>query len=352
MTTGSVIVLNGPSSAGKSTLAVALQRRFAADGECWFVYGMDDYFAKLPLDWVTAGNHVGAHADDGVVLEVVDGVFRMRMGPIGRQVLAAWRGAVGSAARAGLNVIADDVLLTDEEWQGWQAELDGLDAHWVRVQIDLDVLEAREQARGNRMPGQARSQYEVAYRHATYDAEVDTGTSTPTPRPPRCTPGGGRGCADRRHPARSRCLHGLDGPIMMPANKNSSQEMERRRAASSEDRGGTMVTAQRSVSVRILVVVAVVSMLAVACGSSGGDSKSSAGGSTTTTVPCPGDPIKLTSILSLSGPLVVGSATQGTQDGTEVAAEGGQRHLPARPSARDRHLRRQVVAERRDEVRS
>jgi chloramphenicol 3-O phosphotransferase len=179
VTTGSVIVLNGTSSSGKTTLAAALQRRFAADGECWFVYAMDDYFAKVPFDWVTAGKHVGVHAEQGVILEVVDGVFRMRMGPIGRQVLAAWRGAVGSAARAGLNVIADDVVLTEEEWQAWQAELDGLDTHWVRVHLDLDVLEAREQARGNRMPGQARSQYDDAYRYPTYDAEVDTGVLDP-----------------------------------------------------------------------------------------------------------------------------------------------------------------------------
>ena len=80
-----------------------------------------------------------------------------------------------------------------------------------------------------------------------------------------------------------------------------------------------METVQRAASVRILVVLAVVSMLAAGCGSGGGSSKSSAGGTTTTTVPCPGKPIKLTSILSLSGPLVVGSATQGTRDGTEVA---------------------------------
>jgi chloramphenicol 3-O phosphotransferase len=122
MKTGSVIVLNGPSSSGKTTLARALQRRFAADGACWFVYAMDDYFAKVPSEWVKAGKHVGARAEEGVVLEIVDGLFRMRMGPIGRQVLAAWRGAVGSAARAGLNVIADDVVLTEEDWQGWQAE--------------------------------------------------------------------------------------------------------------------------------------------------------------------------------------------------------------------------------------
>jgi hypothetical protein len=79
-----------------------------------------------------------------------------------------------------------------------------------------------------------------------------------------------------------------------------------------------MVTAQRSLSVRILVVVAVVAMLAAAC-SSDDDSKSSAGGSTTTTRPCPGAPIKLTSMLSLTGPLAVESAAQGTKDGLEVA---------------------------------
>lgn len=91
-------MLNGPSSSGKSTLAAALQRRFAADGECWFVYAMDDYFAKVPFDW---------------------------------------------------------------------------------VHIALDLLEARERARGDRMSGQARAQYEDSYRYPAYDAEVDTGALGP-----------------------------------------------------------------------------------------------------------------------------------------------------------------------------
>jgi chloramphenicol 3-O-phosphotransferase len=103
----------------------------------------------------------------------------MRLGPIGRQVLTAWRGAVGSAVRAGLHVIADDVVLSDDDWRGWQVELEGLDPHWVRVQIDLDVLEAREHARTDRMDGHARSQYELAYRYPRYDAEVDTGKLDP-----------------------------------------------------------------------------------------------------------------------------------------------------------------------------
>ena len=68
---------------------------------------------------------------------------------------------------------------THDDWRGWQIELAGLDAHWVRVQIDLDLLEAREQARSDRMPGHARSQYHDAYRHPSYDAEVDTGVLDP-----------------------------------------------------------------------------------------------------------------------------------------------------------------------------
>jgi chloramphenicol 3-O phosphotransferase len=179
VTSGSVIVLSGPSSSGKTTLATALQRQLATEDECWFIHAMDDHFAKLPFDWVTAGAHVGRHADEGVVLEVVDGAFRMRMGPIGRQVLAAWRGAVGSAARAGLNVIADDVTLTAEEWAGWQHELEGLDVYWVRVHVDRDVIEARELARGNRMAGHALAQYDDAYRHQRFAATVDTGSLDP-----------------------------------------------------------------------------------------------------------------------------------------------------------------------------
>jgi len=82
-----------------------------------------------------------------------------------------------------------------------------------------------------------------------------------------------------------------------------------------------MKSAPRSVGVRVLVFVAVASMLAACGGSSDGGSSGSAGGSTTTTRPCPGDPIKLTTIISLSGPLAVQSSAQGTEDGLEVGVK-------------------------------
>src|SRR4051794_15582389 len=88
---GRVIVLNGTSSAGKTTLATKLQTRLTDGGECWIVIGVDDLFTKLPPAWVTYGAHVGARADDGIAFELVDGRVVRRIGPVGERVLAAYR---------------------------------------------------------------------------------------------------------------------------------------------------------------------------------------------------------------------------------------------------------------------
>jgi chloramphenicol 3-O phosphotransferase len=179
VTPGQVIVLNGTSSSGKTTLALQLQARFAAAGECWIVIAIDDFFPKLPADWFRIGKHVGKHAEQGMAFELVDGEVERRVGPIGEQMLAAYRGAVGCAARVGLNVIVDEVLLSQADWDAWNVELDGLDVFWVQVQVDLEVVEARERERGDRMIGIARSQHGIVHRYATYDARVDTGTVDP-----------------------------------------------------------------------------------------------------------------------------------------------------------------------------
>lgn len=177
--TGRVIVLDGTSSSGKTTLATGLRNRFESVGECWVVTGVDDFFNKLPRSWLAIGAHVGLFADDGVVFDTSDG-FEMRMGTVGRTLLRAYREAVGAMARAGMNVIVDDVMLREEEWASWQHAIAGLSVLWVRVRIDLDVLEAREQARKDRVVGMARWQYPLVHRFASYDVEVDTGDLDPS----------------------------------------------------------------------------------------------------------------------------------------------------------------------------
>lgn len=168
-------MLDGPSSSGKTTLAIGVQERLIARGDCWIVMGVDDWFAKLPKEWAAVRNHRGVFADDGVVLDTTGGSFEMRMGRVGDSLLRAYRDAVGAAARAGLNVIVDDVQLREVEWAMWQTATADLDVTWVKVRIDLDILEAREVARGDRVIGMARWQYDQVHRFASYDLIVDTG---------------------------------------------------------------------------------------------------------------------------------------------------------------------------------
>ena len=179
MKTGRVIVLNGATSAGKSTLAKVLQGRLAAAGELWLVIALDDFFARVPADWFQIGDHVGDHREAGMVFEMIDGAIQRRVGPVGRTILAAYRAAVAAMARAGLDVIVDEVLLAAEDWAGWQAELAGLDVTWVAVDAGLDVLLDRERERGNRVIGMAAAQFGVVHTFATYDLRVDTGLLTP-----------------------------------------------------------------------------------------------------------------------------------------------------------------------------
>lgn len=172
-------MLNGTTSSGKSTLAKVLQRKLAAAGQPWIVIALDDFFARVPPDWFKIGDHVGPHAEDGMVFEMVDGVIERRVGPFGRTVLAAYRAAVAGMARAGLDVIVDEVLLSAEDWEAWCDALAGLDARWVAVEAPLDVLVQRERSRGDRVTGMAPAQFDVVHAFATYDVRVDTGTLTP-----------------------------------------------------------------------------------------------------------------------------------------------------------------------------
>src|ERR1700730_12594871 len=62
---GRVVVLNGSSSAGKSSLAVALQARWMAEGECWVIFSWDDFIPRLPDRWRGVPGAAGDLADAG-----------------------------------------------------------------------------------------------------------------------------------------------------------------------------------------------------------------------------------------------------------------------------------------------
>jgi chloramphenicol 3-O phosphotransferase len=176
-----VVVLNGTSSAGKTTIASAVRDRRAAVGDFWLLVGIDDVLSKLSAEWLDLGLSTGRgrHAADGLWFESTPAGPALRVGSLCRQLLHIYRSTVAAAAHAGLNVIVDDVVIDAQIWDDWQVALTGLEVVWVGVHCELDVVEARERSRGDRAVGTARSQYATVHAAASYDLAIDTTSCGP-----------------------------------------------------------------------------------------------------------------------------------------------------------------------------
>jgi chloramphenicol 3-O phosphotransferase len=166
-----VILLNGVGSAGKSSIAKALQTITA---EPFLHVAMDAFLDMMPARYWD-------HAD-GIAFETVqqDGKpsVVIRSGPVAERILRGMRRSVAAMAREGNNLIVDDVLIEDEMAE-YAALLADADFKTVGVFAPLDVLEARERERGDRLIGLARWQYDRVHRGKRYDLELDSSKATP-----------------------------------------------------------------------------------------------------------------------------------------------------------------------------
>ena len=118
---------------------------------------------------------------DGIVFETVlerrQAVGRHPDGASGARVFRGMRQAVAAMARQGNNLIVDDVLLDDDN-TAYVEPLADFELIRVGVFAPLEILEARERGRGDRMIGLARWQYDRVHKDMTYDLEVDTSRAT------------------------------------------------------------------------------------------------------------------------------------------------------------------------------
>lgn len=158
--TTQVIVLNGGSSSGKSSIARQLQEVLPRP---WLTIGTDDFVDALPPSM---------HSGDGI--EIADD-GSVRVGPEFRQLELAWTAGVVAMVNAGARVIVDEVFLGGAASQGrWRDALGDVGTLWVGVRCAPEVAAERETARGDRVAGMAAAQAVLVHEGVTYDLEVDT----------------------------------------------------------------------------------------------------------------------------------------------------------------------------------
>ena len=161
-----VILLNGTSSAGKSSLTLALQAQLP------FVrMGIDDFiWERAPIGWYDAPEGFVFPPSGGIPPE------------FGVEALKLWRAyhrAVRICVTEGLGVVVDDLIMTREFLDDWVTALAGADVFFVGVHCAPEELTLREIARRDRRRGSAVGALEYVHAHAVYDLEIDS-TAAPS----------------------------------------------------------------------------------------------------------------------------------------------------------------------------
>ena len=150
---GKIIVINGPSSSGKTTLALALQKQL----DLPFIRFSFDLFLDhkaLPSEQIKSGRF----SWDQIRPAVFRGVHQ----------------CVPALATAGNNVIFDHIIETKAMLYELVPLLSALDVFFVGVHCSLPELERREMQRGDRRSGEARQDFQAVHNITTYDLEINS----------------------------------------------------------------------------------------------------------------------------------------------------------------------------------
>lgn len=169
-----VVFLNGVGSAGKGSIAKALQ---AITNAPYLHVEMDAFLQMLP--------EASFNSPRGMLFETVHENGKphvvIKTGPDGARALSGMRHAIAAMAAQGNNLIIDEVIFGHESSERVEYErlLKPFEVFMVGVFASLETLEARELRRGDRMIGLARWQFDRVHKGMKYDLEVDTDTSAP-----------------------------------------------------------------------------------------------------------------------------------------------------------------------------
>lgn len=149
---GQMILLNGASSSGKSSLARAIQAR------------IDRPFWHISID----------HLRDSGVLpsaRIKSGEFDWRA--MREPFFIGFEQSLRVYLQAGNNLIVEHIMESEAWLQRLVDILSGQDVFFVGVHCDLAELERRELARGDRTIGDARRDFHRIHDYCRYDLKVD-----------------------------------------------------------------------------------------------------------------------------------------------------------------------------------
>ena len=178
---GTIIFLNGSSSAGKTTLAMALQEQLE---EPFQHIALDQFRDGMPAKYRGLNSSEGSMGQRGLNVVPVHSVDKpaftsIQFGEDGQLMLRGMRRAIAAMANEGVNLLIDDIILERDFLEDYLQAMLGIDLYFVGVRCPAQVILRREAIRPGRFPGTAVGHLHICHAHVDYDVEVDTSTQSP-----------------------------------------------------------------------------------------------------------------------------------------------------------------------------
>lgn len=164
-----IIVINGASSSGKTSLARALQDAWEGPLLYW---SLDHVISQLPFAYTGEGEH----SAEGFELLNSEIVARQH-GYILNELSAGYVGQVG---RLGYDLVVDYVFLDETMLRPFAESLREIEICFVGVDCREDIISKRNEARKDRAKGISKMQRQnVHFCRTLYDIELDSTHSLP-----------------------------------------------------------------------------------------------------------------------------------------------------------------------------
>jgi len=164
-----IILLNGTSSSGKTSIARSIQY---LSSDNWLTFGVDTFIEMTPyLPPDKDGEYfvfVAGDNDRGSLMSV-------KSKPIGDKLFGAMADFASLLADRENNIIIDEVLFNDQQLKSYVDKLEKHTVYFVGVKCDLEIMQEREFLRRDRDLGLSNDQFDRVHSGIReYDLIVDT----------------------------------------------------------------------------------------------------------------------------------------------------------------------------------
>ena len=186
---GKLLILPGTSSAGKTSLCLALIHEAKRElNQSWVQFGIDINLRAMAPRFNNTLTDIDADVNESTESIAKKHDFRWGLiwathcqcGPVARLFVSAHYNALRCLSSVGVNVVSDQIFMFPDWYKEMQAVLEEHPRLVVALYPSLETINKREAMRGNRNLGLAEKVYHQMYKDFTPDLIISTDILSPT----------------------------------------------------------------------------------------------------------------------------------------------------------------------------